>query len=213
MCRLIFIFVTAAFVLISHPSCGIDAKLCSAPVEGSIVGSNLVSTIDNVPDELTCQQRCLEFFNCTVYTYHRANSTFFPETCHLLTHLKSPVKECLEDTCRTGLQDCSDPPICSYLLDGEMVNACLIPNDIGVRNVDLLQIGACPPPVAVAVGGGGRSVYGGGGSGYVSHCVLPSKPYMKLQGCNSIDILGTSPNLSLFLFGVLRYVPTCSALV
>ena len=34
------------------------------------------------------------------------------------------------------------------------------------------------------------------------------------QGCNSVDIiLGTSPNLSLIMSGVLRHVLTCSALV
>ena len=31
------------------------------------------------------------------------------------------------------------------------------------------------------------------------------------QGCNSIDILGMSPNLSLIMFGVLEHVKACSS--
>ena len=41
------------------------------------------------------------------------------------------------------------------------------------------------------------------GGGLSTSYTEPAEPE---QGCNSIDISGTSPNLSLIMFGVLRHV-------
>ena len=66
--------------------------------------------------------------------------------------------------------------------------------------------------------GGRRLQLGGGAGAQLGH---PRRPgvagqggAIARQGCNSIGIiLGTSPNLSLIMSGVLRHVLTCSALV
>ena len=40
----------------------------------------------------------------------------------------------------------------------------------GQKEIELLRLGACPSLVAVAIGGGGgKALYGGGGSGYVNY--------------------------------------------
>ena len=151
---------------------------CSAPVEGSL-GSNLVNIIDDISEELTCKLSCVEDPSCSVYTHHGANSTFSPETCFLLSGIAAPVRECVDDTCRTGLPDCPGFSICAYLEDGVVMKQGVMIKE-GEKNIDLLRLGVCPSPVAVAIGGGGIGYNGGGGSGYVSHSVLPPASYIKL---------------------------------
>ena len=60
----------------------------------------------------------------------------------------------------------------------------LLTNEDGETAFELLRLGVCPTPVAVAIGGGGATggggTLGGGGSGYVSYSVLPPTPYVKL---------------------------------
>ena len=92
-----------------------------AGIEGT-VGSNWIRVIGDVSDESTCKQSCQEDALCSVYTYHPVNSKSSPETCFLLSALGSPVKECKDDECVTGLPDCqASAPICNYLDDGEIV--------------------------------------------------------------------------------------------
>ena len=158
---------------------------CSAPIEGTL-GANLISVIGDVSDETTCKQRCLEEGPCSVYTYHRANSTSSPETCFLLTAVGSPVKECGDSTCVTGLPDCQvSSPICSYLDDdGVIMEGGVKVTGGGEKNITLLRLGECPAPVALAIGTGGDGEYsaGGGGSGYVAHSVdlLPAAAYVRM---------------------------------
>ena len=157
---------------------------CSAPVEGSL-SSNLVNIVSDIPDDLTCKQSCAEDPSCSVYTYHRANSTFSPETCFLLSDLAAPLRECVDDTCRTGLPNCTDFSICAYLdEEGFILEEGVMITNGSERQIELLTLGECPSPAAVAIGGGGAptpgGILGGGGSGYVSHSVLPPAIYVKL---------------------------------
>ena len=91
----------------------------------------------------------------------------------------------MDDTCRTGLSNCT-ASICAYLDDdGSILNdGVLLTNEDGETQFELLRLGVCPTPVAVAIGGGGATggggTLGGGGSGYVSYSVLPPTPYVKL---------------------------------
>ena len=154
-----------------------------AAIEGTL-GTNLISVIGDISDESACKQHCQEDDICSVYTYHRVNSTSSPETCFLLSAIGSPVKECMDNTCATGLPECqASATICSYLdLDeGVLVEGAL--RIEGVKNVALLRLGECPKPVAVAIGGGGGGFYGGGGggSGYVANSDdFPAAEYVRM---------------------------------
>ena len=155
----------------------------SVAIEGTL-GTNLISVIGDISDESTCKQSCQEDDLCSVYTYHRVNSTSSPETCFLLSAIGSPVKECMDNTCATGLPDCqATSPICKYLdLDeGVIVEGAL--KIEGEKDVALLRLGECPGPIAVAIGGGGRGEYsgGGGGSGYVAYSDnFPAAEYVRM---------------------------------
>merc|ERR1719322_2236728 len=105
---LLFFFATL-ITFLANPN-GIRGQLihCSAGIEGTL-GSNVISVVDNVSDESTCKQSCQENARCSVYTYRPANSG----TCFLLSSIGSPVKECADGTCVTGLPDCqASAPIC-----------------------------------------------------------------------------------------------------
>ena len=51
------------------------------------------------------------------------------------------------------------------------------------KRFELLNLGSCrPSPVLIAIGGGGKGRYGGGGSGHVNHTTnFPQKSYMKMR--------------------------------
>ena len=50
------------------------------------------------------------------------------------------------------------------------------------EDVELLTLGVCPSPVAIAIGGGGAGGYGGAGSGYINYSTsLPPNAYFKMQ--------------------------------
>ena len=52
----------------------------------------------------------------------------------------------------------------------------------GEKDIELLRLGACPSPVAIAIGGGGTSSSGGGGSGFVNYTMdLKAESYLKMQ--------------------------------
>ena len=165
---------------------------CSAPFEGTL-GTNVISEINGVSEELTCKQMCQEEDLCSLYTYRRANSTSSPETCYLLSSIGSPVAECADETCATGVPDCSgDSSFCAYLQDGViMQQGVKLTGRVGQetrpwrKNVTLIRLGECPSPIAVVIGGGGSGDIGGtggGGSGYISHGVLdlPPSAYINL---------------------------------
>ena len=145
------------------------------------MGSNLISVIDGVSDEETCDKLCQDEQMCMVYTYHPANNPTLSETCYLLTALGEPIRECEGDTCVSGLPNC-EGSICAFL-EGGIMN----PQLQGVvvtgedKDIELLTLGACPSPVAIAIGGGGDGGYGGGGSGYVEYTTnFPQKAYVKM---------------------------------
>ena len=85
--------------------------------------------------------------------------------CYLLTELREPITYCQDGTCVSGSPDCQQS-LCGYLDDG-----ILNPNGIVItesKDVDLILIGSCGTPLAVAVAGGGTSSDGcGSGSGMV----------------------------------------------
>lgn len=130
--------------------------------------------VDNVDDERLCEYSCRMEEDCNVYTYHQPNSTLFPSTCYLLKDFAEPIRGC--DTCISGLPDC-EGQICTFLNDGYMAPSLVI-SEKNMKRIDLLQLGFCPDPLIVAVGGGGSSSYsglgggGGGGSGYIEYLEL-----------------------------------------
>ena len=106
---------------------------CSAPIEGTL-GSNLINVIDDVSDKETCDKLCQDEEICSVYTYHPANNPTFPETCYLLTEIQEPVRECMGDTCETGLPDC-EGNVCAFIVDGAM-----FPQVVHERNTTQIRI-------------------------------------------------------------------------
>ena len=162
-----------------YTEAAVCTQFCTAPVEGAM-GDNIVGVIDDVGDGTICEDSCKMEEACAIFTYHRPNSSLFPSTCFLLTALEEPIIPCDGDTCVTGLPDCLGMPICAYLEDGVIMQQGVKATE-GEKNIDLLRLGACPSPVAVAIGGGGEGGDGGGGSGYVSYSSdLPFAAYVKL---------------------------------
>ena len=155
---------------------------CSAQIEGPL-GSNLISVIDGVSDEETCDKLCQDEQMCMVYTYHPANNPTLSETCYLLTALGEPIRECEGDTCVSGLPNC-EGSICAFLEGGIMnpqLQGVLVTGED--KDIELLTLGTCPSPVAIAIGGGGDTddYGGGGGSGYVEYTTnFPPKAYVKM---------------------------------
>ena len=134
-------------------------------------------------DEATCDQLCQDEQMCEVYTYHTANKPTLPETCYLLTSLGEPIRECEGDTCVSGLPNC-EGSICAFMEGGvKYPEGILVTGED--KNIELLTLGTCPSPVAIAIGGGGNSARdtrgGGGGSGYVNYTSnFPLNTYIKM---------------------------------
>ena len=174
--------LSATMVLTSNPinTLAQPPPFCSAPIEGSLdMASNLISTIEFVSDEETCDKLCQDEQACKVYTYHPAGSPTDSEICYLLTALEEPIVECQENACVSGLPNC-EGSVCAYIEGGVM-----FPNGMVVtgedKNIELLNLGDCPSPVAVAIGDGGASFNGGAGSGGVNHTTnFPQKAYIKM---------------------------------
>ena len=136
---------------------------CQAPVEGVLTDNQLDFIVD-VSKE-ACEAQCKNLTGCNYFTYHYENSSLFQETCFLLTELREPITYCQDGTCVSGSPNC-DQSLCGFLEDG-----VLNPNGIVItesKDVDLILIGSCGTPLAVAVAGGGTSSDGcGSGSGMV----------------------------------------------
>ena len=128
---------------------------CSAAIEGPL-STNLITVIDNVDSEEECDSSCVLEAQCTVYTFHRSNDSTYPRTCFLLTELGLPIRECEGETCVTGLPNC-EGSICAFIEKGLMFPQGVIVTE-GEKDIELLTLGTCPSPVAIAIGGGG---YGG----------------------------------------------------
>merc|ERR1711884_600725 len=89
----------------------------------------------------------------------------------------------LNRSCISGSQNCDIIPqnLCGYLVDG-----ILYPNGIVItesKDVDLILIGSCGTPLAVAIGGGGTTRQdAGSGSGYVEFVELSiNGPYRQFS--------------------------------
>ena len=134
----------------------------------------MVGLVDDVENEQVCEYSCQMDEDCNLYTYHQPNSTLFPSTCFLLRSFAEPIRGC--DTCISGLPDC-EGEICAFLNDGYEESPLVI-SEQKMKKIELLQLGVCPDPLIVAVGGGGSSSYsglgggGGGGSGFVEYLEL-----------------------------------------
>ena len=139
-------------VLISNLTSAAVIADCSAPIEGTL-GSNLIRVVEDIFDKETCDKLCQDEETCSVYTYHSASNPASPETCYLLTAIREPVSECLGGTCETGLPNC-EGKVCAFVVDGAMFPMGVKMTE-GEKDVELLRLGACPSPVAIAIGGGG----------------------------------------------------------
>ena len=159
------LLLSAAIGLISYPIstlAQLPNRKCMAPINGAVVGQNFIDSIYNVADAEACDKLCQDEQNCTVYTY------IGNQTCYLLTHLESPINECYDNDCVTGLPNC-EGSICAFIgPSGEMFPRGILVTGLE-KNVELLTLGTCPSSVAIAIGGGGRGFLGGGGSGYLNH--------------------------------------------
>ena len=177
-----FFILSAAMVLTFNPinTSAQSPVYCSAPIEGSTdFASNLIAIITDVKDEKMCDDFCQIEQGCKVYTYHPVGSPTDSEYCYLLTTLEGPIIECQENACVSGLPNC-EGSVCTYIEGGVM-----FPDGIVVtgedKNIELLNLGNCPSPVAVAIGDGGASFNGGAGSGYVEYTTdLPQNAYIKM---------------------------------
>ena len=134
--------------------------------------------------EAACEAECQIQEGCNFFTYHNSNSSTYPETCFLLTELREPITHCENETCLSGSPNC-DQNVCGFLDEG-----ILYPNGIVVtesREIDLILIGSCLNPLAVAVGAGGSSRMlssydAGAGSGYVEFAEIDIvSPYRRFE--------------------------------
>ena len=154
---------------------------CQAPVKG-VVADNQLDIIVDVSEE-ACEAECKSLTGCNHFTYHYENSSLFQETCFLLTELREPITYCQDRSCISRSKNCDLIPqsLCGYLVDG-----ILHPNGIVItesKDVDLILIGSCGTPLAVAVGGGGTTeTDAGSGSGYVEFVELSvNGPYRQFS--------------------------------
>ena len=165
-----------------------NALFCSAPMEGpTIIGENFINSIEGVT-EAACEAECTVLQECKFFTSYWANST-----CFLLTELLEPITYCEDGSCISGSPNC-EQNVCGFLDNG-----ILYPNGILVtesKAIDQIVIGICPAAVAVAIGGGGSTIYdAGSGSGYVefSELDIPNGPYLQLQA--TVGAAGQSSEL------------------
>ena len=79
-------------------------------------------------------------------------------------------------------QNCISAGCLSLLNCGPAVDSVIATAPEGGKVVDVLSLGtSCPPPIAVAIGGGGYGDYGGGGSGYITQGQLEPANLLSLQ--------------------------------
>jgi len=159
----------------------VESVYCAANVEGSYDLSSTGNVIDTVQvqTKAACEAECTVIESCNFFTVY-GNSSGIPWMCYLLTELREPITYCQDGTCVSGSPNC-DQSLCGFLEDG-----VLHPNGIVItesKDVDLILIGSCGSPLAIAVGGGGTTQDdAGSGSGYVEFVELSiNGPYKQFS--------------------------------
>ena len=112
---------------------------------------------------MDCKKLCRETTNCKFYTYYLEADVLYLQLCVLLTGLLPPTES--SNSASSGLVDCSSSE-CSFNVNGDPVMSLMLTEDEVDLKVDVS--GFCEITI-LAVGGGGRGFYHGGGSGYLQY--------------------------------------------
>jgi len=140
---------------------------CSIEYTGMVDADNFVDIASEVQSEEACKNLCSSTTDCTVFTYYDSLDPYQPEVCLLLSSsgLEKSATKC--EHCKTGPATCRSGQKCqaAFLTEGNTY-----PHVFAQANTTASLVSAerdCFLEVrALAIGGGGRSSYGGGGSGY-----------------------------------------------
>merc|ERR1712110_346076 len=141
---------------------------------------NIIDTIDNTKSELDCKKHCSQTNNCSFYTYYSEEDHLYHELCVLLTEILPPFEP--TDSVSSGPADCSSASEeCSFEVNGVRVESLMVTEE----EVEVLvnPFGSCEITI-LAVGGGGRGNYQGGGSGYLQYLkknIFPSSGITSLN--------------------------------
>ena len=151
-------------------SCISENMACNRTCSKNLVGDldeNVLDVIPNIKSEIDCKQSCLAHPNCTFYTYFFPNDTIHHQYCFLQTELVGPQQPC--ETCITGPADCSNTGGCSLSMNGEKHKALMLTSVGQTSEIEVINDwGNVTCSVALlVVGGGGKALYSGGGSGYL----------------------------------------------
>ena len=181
-----------------------DQIFCNAPVEG-MLGDNIVRVIDDMNAEGACSNNCNEDELCQFYTYHYPNSSLYPSTCYLLSDLLEPIKACGDGVnCVSGTKNC-ERSMCGFVDKGYLTSGVLVEE---TKPIELLRLGTCGTPTAIAVGGGAgvgdpEDIWAGGGSGFIEYYEFrPHMSYLQLMayigtGGEASFIIDVSKNTTL----------------
>ena len=131
------------------------------------MSDNLIQAI-SIESEDSCKSECHSEERCGFYTYHSSASSYFPNTCFLMTMLEEPIKSC--SSCQTGAIACTGTAEC-HLMTAQRNSTvpALIFTDWQAEDITVIALGSCSLTVVVVGGGAGSYSSGsGGGSGYVA---------------------------------------------
>merc|ERR1712037_196365 len=134
---------------------------------GMVDADNFVDIASEVQSEEACKNLCSSTTDCTVFTYYDNLDPFEPEVCLLLssTGFEKSATKC--EHCKTGPATCRSGQKCqaAFLTDGNTNNFVFAQENTTATLVSAEK--DCFLDVrALAIGGGGKAGYGGGGSGY-----------------------------------------------
>jgi len=142
-------------------------NICSKNIIGA-VDDNMLDIIPDIGNEGDCWDLCGKTSGCEFYTFYLEDNPYHG-TCVLLSSLQPPLQDC--PTCVTGPRHCDGPGLCQFLYDGK-TETHLMFTEPGVNISFSTTSGSffteCQLRV-LAVGGGAKGGYGGGGSGYIQY--------------------------------------------
>jgi len=137
---------------------------CNKARTGKIGQENLVDFLNGIGSEFDCRDLCVQAPNCSFFTYFNESDPEMPNMCALLSHLIPPIRDC--EHCWSGPKystpECSDLG-CSLTHNGMSTGSLMLTES---SMVDIEALTECRIKI-LAVGGGGKGSYGGGGSGFV----------------------------------------------
>ena len=135
---------------------------------------------DGTGSEFECRDLCLQATNCAFFTFLNESDLELPNTCALLSQLIPPIRDC--EHCVSGPKfsppECSNLG-CSLIHNGMSTDSLMLTEN---STVEISGLTECQIKI-LAVGGGGRVSYGGGGSGFVekSDLKIPSGAKMNVK--------------------------------